>query len=618
MKQASMATATLGPFKGQLFQSKKNCQKVDFLSFDFPPQRPPSFLIATVIILGKNGRGGLVCMIRSNLPPYRLKNSLPCKKENVPSLWKIEPLCKTMQIQQKPKPRGSFVKPLNVDNSSDSENDRGYCYAVGTETKKHPKANILDNGFNLRFLIDTGSSINVIDYATFQKIKGIKLQRTHIKAFPFNTKEPVKMRGNFETTMESTKKLTVATIYLIEKDGGCLLSSGTAQDLGLASLFLNAVNSAKTQTMESTDLGLIDLKDLQDPKITKILNKHRTIFQGLGKLKNKEIELCIDDEAQPVAQQQRRIPFHFKEKVELELKKLELQDIIEKVPNNEQTDWVSPIVVVPKKEDKIRICIDMRAANTAIKRIRHPIATVKDISLALNGSQYFTKLDMSQAYHQLPIHAKSRHITTFATHMGLYRYKRLNYGTNSAAEIFQRTLQQVLQGIPGVCNLADDILVFAPSYEEHNKALKACLQRLQDIGLTLTISKCKFLKRNLEFFGFHLNKDGTKPDPKKVAAFVNSPRPTNVSELRSLLGMSNYSSQYNYDYATITEPLRRLTHKDEKFIWGTKQEEAYQKLKTALLSSPVTSYFDISKETVVLVDASPVGLCAILSQRKHG
>jgi len=201
--------------------------------------------------------------------------------------------------------------------------------------------------------------------------------------------------------------------------------------------------------------------------------------------------------------------------VELELKKLEAQDIIEKVPETEQTDWVSPTVVVPKKENTIRICVDMRAANTTITRIRHPIPTVKDMSHALNGAQYFTKLDMAQAYHQLPLHAKSRHIMTFATHMGLYRYKRLNYGTNSATEVFQHTLQQLLQGIPGVCNLADDILVFAPSYEEHNQALEACFKRLQEHGLTLNLGKCKFLKRNLEFFWFPVHPRRNKTRPKE-------------------------------------------------------------------------------------------------------
>ena len=145
-----------------------------------------------------------------------------------------------------------------MNNNSNSESDPGYCYAVGTGSKTHPKVSSLVNGFNLRFLIDTGSSINVIDYDTFQQLNGIELER-NIKAITFNSKEPVKMKGKLETTMESTLKLTVATVYVTEKDGGCLLSSETAQDLGLVSLHLNVVHEDKTRTMEPGDQGLEDL-----------------------------------------------------------------------------------------------------------------------------------------------------------------------------------------------------------------------------------------------------------------------------------------------------------------------------------------------------------------------
>ena len=240
-----------------------------------------------------------------------------------------------------------------------------------------------------------------------------------------------------------------------------------------------------------------------------ILHQFSERFTSLGKLKGKQIQLSIDQSVKPVAQQQRRVPFHLREKVEMELKSLESQDIIEKVPESEHTDWVSPIVVVPKKEGKIRICVDMRAANTAVKRIRHPIPTVKDIALELNGAKYFSKLDLAQAYHQLELAPGSRPITTLTTPFGLYRYKRPNYGTNSSAEIFQHALQQSLQGIEGVRNLADDILVFGKTYEAHNKSLKACLQRLQEHNLTLNINKCRFLKQNLEFFGFLFTAEGT-------------------------------------------------------------------------------------------------------------
>ena len=395
--------------------------------------------------------------------------------------------------------------------------------------------------------------------------------------------------------------------------GGCLLSSNTAQELGLISLHLQTLQASKTRTKD-----YLELVKVKDPKVKEILHQFSERFTSLGKLKGKQIQLSIEQSVKPVAQQQRRVPFHLREKVEMELKSLESQDIIEKVPESEHTDWVSPIVVVPKKEGKIRICVDMRAANTAVKRIRHPIPTVKDIALELNGAKYFSKLDLAQAYHQLELAPGSRPITTFTTPFGLYRYKRLNYGTNSSAEIFQHALQQSLQGIEGVRNLADDILVFGKTYEAHNKSLKACLQRLQEHNLTLNINKCRFLKQNLEFFGFLFTAEGTQPDPKKVSAFVESKPPKTVSEVRSYLGMANYSAQFIEDFATIAEPLRKLTFKDAKFEWGTEQQKAYEALKTALLKSPVMSYFDINKETMIHVDASPVGLSAILSQRNKG
>ena len=146
----------------------------------------------------------------------------------------------------------------------------------------------------------------------------------------------------------------------------------------------------------------------------------------------------------PVAQPQRRIPFDLRHKVESEIRKLEREDIIEKISEDTPTDWVSPVVIVPKQDDNIRLCVDMRAANTAIKRTRHPIPTVEAVSLELNGACIFSKLDFSQTYHQLELSPTSRHITTFCAHVGLYGCKRLNYGTNAAAELFQHSLQETL------------------------------------------------------------------------------------------------------------------------------------------------------------------------------
>ena len=152
-----------------------------------------------------------------------------------------------------------------------------------------------------------------------------------------------------------------------------------------------------------------------------------------------------------------------------------------------QINWISPVAIFPKHDEQIRLC------------------AVGDISLDLNGAKYFCNSDMSQACHQLELTPSSRKITTFATHAGLCQCKRLNYGTNSAAERFQNTLQQLLHGIDRVRNIADDIITLGPNYEEHNKALEKCLLRLETHGSTLNMGKCKFVKQNLEFFGmiFH-------------------------------------------------------------------------------------------------------------------
>ena len=141
-----------------------------------------------------------------------------------------------------------------------------------------------------------------------------------------------------------------------------------------------------------------------------------------------------------------------------------------------------------------------------------------------------------QAYHQLELSPSSRQITTFITHSGLYWYKRLNYGTNSAAELFQHALQQILHDISGVKNIADDILVFGATYQAHNQALDECFKRLEDHGLTLNFEKCSFLQPRLDFFGLTFSKDGgVRPDPKKVAALDNIATPKTTSEVRSLL-----------------------------------------------------------------------------------
>jgi hypothetical protein len=187
------------------------------------------------------------------------------------------------------------------------------------------------------------------------------------------------------------------------------------------------------------------------------------------------------------------------------------------------------------------------------------------------------------------------------------RYKRLNFGISSAAEIFQNVIRETVEGIPGAFNISDDILVFGKTQSAHDKSLEAVFQRLKECGLTLNKHKCEYGKDKLEFYGYVFSGDGIAPDPKKIDDIVNLQTPTSASEVRSMLGMTNYCSRFIPDYATKTEPLSKLTHKDQPWEWTSKHDSAVDQLKEALVNAPVTAYFDATKvlksrSTPVLLD----------------
>ena len=303
-------------------------------------------------------------------------------------------------------------------------------------------------------------------------------------------------------------------------------------------------------------------------------------------------------------------------KVQEELNELVKLDIIEAVDG--PTPWVNPIVIVPKPSGRIRLCLDMRQANQAIERGRHPIPTVEEVIQAMNGSTVFSKVDLRMGYHQIELAPESRDITTFATHAGLYRYKRLFFGVNSATEQYQYEVQTAIAGLQGVQNISDDIIIYAQDQAEHDLRLKALMQRLRECGLTLNKEKCQFNMSRLVFMGLLLSEKGIGPTEGKVKAIVDATEPSTASEMRSFLGLAAFNARFLPDFATMTEPLRKLTHKDEKFVFGQAEKLAFKKLKTAMSQAKTLAYFKLDAKTQVIADASPVGLGGVLVQIQHG
>ncbi|KAK3705420.1 hypothetical protein RRG08_033998 [Elysia crispata] len=231
-------------------------------------------------------------------------------------------------------------------------------------------------------------------------------------------------------------------------------------------------------------------------------------------------------------------------------------DVIEKVESPSQ--WMSPVIVVPKPGGKdVRLVVDMRAANQAVMRESHPIPTVDEVLHDMNGAKVFSKLDLKYGYHQIELDPDSREITTFVTHKGLFRYKRLIFGINAASEKFQNIISQALQGCEGAQNISDDIVVYGANQEEQYQRLRKVMHKLSEANLTLSKEKCEFGMDEITFTGHVLSEHGIGPTEERVKDFANAERPRSISEVKSFLGLVNFSGRFIKELARKSSSLER-------------------------------------------------------------
>ena len=483
-----------------------------------------------------------------------------------------------------------------------------------TATKKaHTKVKI--ESTTVECQIDSGASVNIIAEADFIRMKNVKLQKSKTRIFPYGSKKALRVLGKFTTVLQTKgksrdrRKHVVADFFVVREEKNCnsIIGLDTAIELGL----LKIVNQISEQSTEKHPKGE-DWPEVK-PSMKKILEKHKNVFEGLGMFKNVEVKFNVDKEVKPVANKHRRIPFHLRPKVEAELDRLLAADVIEMV-ENEPTDWVSPIVLTNKSDGSLRFCVDMRNPNKAIKRTRHVIPTIEELRSDMDGATVFSKVDLNSSYHQLKLHEESRKLTTFATHKGLGRFKVANFGANSVAETFHEELKKKIQHIKGVKNIYDDIFIYTKGDDDHERATDQLLEALEKNNITLNKKKCVFSQKSIKFFGTIFNQHGISPDPEKVEAIQNASRPQNKSEVRSFLGMLNYSACFVENYSSQTIYLRNLTQKNTKWEWNKEHEEEFESLKKAISENCLLNYFDPKSETVLICDGSPFEVGAILTQ----
>jgi len=511
---------------------------------------------------------------------------------------------------KKPASTNAIVSELASSNRTDNPvnpsvvDNFGYEFAVRNSltNSSTPKRTVLLNGKTVTFLIDSGAVDNIIDRNTYKFIcDSVALQPASKSLYAFGQSKPLRMLGQFSTNVSCNNNCVNTVFYVFDGNACNLMSADTARKLEI--LCLNNIYNV------SAIIG----RDLENF----VKTKYPECFSGVGKLKDVQVKLHINPDCEPVAQPVRRLPFSYRARVEKALAKLVEEDIIEVVEGIGST-WVSPLVVVPKEGEDVRLCVDMRRANTAIVRERYPVPTMQEMLVELNGSTIFSKLDLRQGFFQCELEPSSRAITTFVTHCGLFQMKRLGMGVSSAPEVFQYTIQKVLNGLNGALNLADDIVVFGKDPAEHKERLLKVMERFSNCGLTLNSSKCQFGVKSIKFLGHIISSDGVSPDPAKVKSIVSVRVPQNVAELRGFLGLVQFVGRYVPDLAAVSSPLWSLTKKSVHFKWSKVHQDAFDKIKYLMASCKTLAYYDRNAPTIVVADAGPKGLGGVLCQVKDG
>ena len=281
--------------------------------------------------------------------------------------------------------------------------------------------------------------------------------------------------------------------------------------------------------------------------------------------------------------------------------------------------WACPIVLVRKKDGTLRFCCDWRKLNKVTRRDAMPLPRIDDMIDRLAKARFFTKLDFTSGYYQVPLAESAREKTAFVTPDGHYEWLVMGMGLTNAPATFQRLMYKVLGGLLWTNSMAylDDIVVFSESFEEHLVDLAAVFERIRSAKLKIKPPKCSFAKTGIQYLGFIITPEGIEVDPANTAKVAQFPPPADKTDVRSFLGLTSYYRKFIKNYAFIARPLHDLTKEDVEFLWTEVHQKAFEDLRSALVSPPILAFPNFDKPFIVSTDASGVGIGCILKQHDN-
>lgn len=487
-----------------------------------------------------------------------------------------------------------------------------------TDNEKNVRMKL--NDVYMHMEADSGADVNVMDEKQFLKYMQLQeeinkdnsviLRQSNVKLRTLQNE--LKVKGQFDAMLANRTQETKTQFIVIEGkiDSNPLIGRETLIRLGMLKIDPEGrLNEQNIKNVEKQDA------------VQEMLCKYENVFKGIGKIRdvknNKDIFgkfNMIDTE--PVTQKPRHVAYYLQQPLKKWLEEAVEEEIFEHIPEGEAVTWCSPLVVQPKPRFKkvdrdklephmIRASVDLRVVNKFMQRSRITVSPIlEDFTYTFNNCKVFSKLDMTKGYHQLMMDEESRNICTFSTPWGNMRPKRLIFGAKASQDIFDEKIYRIFNDIPRCLNQRDDILIGGENVEDHNATLEKVLKRAQDYGITFRKEKCEFAVTEIEFYGYKFTDKGLKITEEKVKAVKNAAKPESKDAIKSFLGMVGYLSKFIPNYAAITAPLRRVTHKDTKFVWRKEQQQAFEKLKDSITSQDTMQYFNPRLAITVRTEAS--------------
>uniref|UniRef100_A0A8C5PCI9 ribonuclease H n=1 Tax=Leptobrachium leishanense TaxID=445787 RepID=A0A8C5PCI9_9ANUR len=460
--------------------------------------------------------------------------------------------------------------------------------------------------------LDSGATCNVMGLKDKMKLAPrapLQPSGTKLKLYSGELMESL---GRFQTECCIRGHMHKLEFEIVGADQKPLLSGSTCEHLGLMQF---------TIPVELHNVDNLSAKSLTRP-LTKqqILKVYSDVFDGPIISVPGEVHFELDPTIPPVQCAPRNVPVAIKPQVKAQLDKYEAEGHLISV--SEPTDWISNMVVI-RKPEKIRICIDPKFLNMALRRSHYLMPTLDDVLHKLPKARIFTLVDAREAFLQCKLDQKSSYMTTFWTPWGRKRWLKLTFGVSVAPEVYQRKQHELLCGLDGIEPIADDILIVGcgdtdeEAAHDHDEKLLALLDRCREVRLRLSVKKLQFKVQEVHFHGHILSSQGLKAYPDKIGAIVDMPQPSDAKTLQRFIGFVTYLAKFMPHLSEVCEPLRRLLDKDAVWHWLPKHDQTVEKIKQLVTAAPVLKYYDVTKPVTIQSDSSKNGLgCCLLQEEQ--